>query len=198
MNPETPSAGRRTSGEETGKPTGKPTGTDIDAPSIGSVLDTPLRPAEFSDQAMEGESSERKRGVLNSVKSTATSQLKAQKARATDQLDRIAENVRQSTRRLRDEQHGAVAAVLDRGADELERLTAAIRDRDIDQVVQDLERLARRQPALFLGSSLAAGLLLARFAKAGDTGGRRGGSRAHGSQARFGRPGSGFTGQESL
>lgn len=198
MNPETPSGGLRTSrGDQAGRP-GDQAGTQMDA-SFGNVLDTPLRPAEFSDQALESESSDRKRGVLNAVKNTATSQLNAQKSRATDQLDRIAENVRQSTRRLREEQHGAVAAVLERGADELERLTASLRDRDIDDFMRDLEGFARRQPALFLGSSLAAGLLLARFAKAGERqDGGRYGRRAPGGESRFGRPGSEFIGQENL
>ena len=108
MNPETPSGGRRTSrGDQAGRP-GDQAGTQMDT-SFGNVLDTPLRPAEFSDQALESESSDRKRGVLNAVKNTATSQLNAQKSRATDQLDRIAENVRQSTRRLREEHAGIPA-----------------------------------------------------------------------------------------
>ena len=197
MNPETPSSRRTSRGDQAGRP-GDQAGNQMDT-AFGNVLDTPLRPAEFSDQALESESSDRKRGVLNAVKNTATSQLNAQKSRATDQLDRIAENVRQSTRRLREEQHGAVAAVLERGADELERLTATLRDRDIDDFMRDLEGFARRQPALFLGSSLAAGLLLARFAKAGERGdGGRYGRRARGNEPRFGRPGSEFIGQENL
>jgi len=195
MNPETPSTGRRQAGLPGGE-AGTLGAGDVDSRSIGNVLDTPLRPAEFSDQALEGES-DRKRGILHSVKNTATSQLNAQKSRATDQLDRIAENVRQSTRRLRDEQHDAVAAVLERGADELERLTDTLRQRDLDDFLRDLEAFARRQPALFIGSSLAAGVLLARFAKAGDAGS---GSRAYGRResSRFGRTGSHFTGQENL
>jgi hypothetical protein len=189
MNPDTPQFGQRTGGE---------------APSVslGSGLDA-VRPAEFSDASVEDSSAEGPRGFAGSVKEKAKSQLNAQKSRATDQLDSFAQSVRQSTRRLRDERHDAVAAVLERGVDELERFAARLRDRDIDEFLADLERFGRRQPALFLGSSLAAGLILARFAKASDADAARfgGGGSARSGRSRynsFKRPGGDFTGQENL
>ena len=188
MNPDTPQFGRRTGGDPPSVPFGS------------SGLDA-VRPAEFSDASVEGSSAEGSRGFVGSVKEKAKSQLNAQKSRATDQLDSFAQSVRQSTRRLRDERHDAVAAMLERGVDELERFAARLRDRDIDEFLADLERFGRRQPALFLGSSLAAGLLLARFAKASDADARLGGGAPRTGRSRsnpFNRPGGEFTGQENL
>jgi hypothetical protein len=190
MNPDTPSNPRG----ERGTP------DDAAAPDIGALSGLgPMRPAEFSDEALEG-AAQRTGGFVGSMKTNAVSQLNAQKTRATDQLENIAASVRQSTRRLREEQHDAVAAVLERGVNELERFTTTLRERDINEFIADLERFGRQQPALLLGSSFVAGLALARFAKASNPG--RGWTRstriAGSSYSRSNRPGEGVTGQENL
>jgi hypothetical protein len=50
-------------------------------------------------------------------------------------------------------------------AEQLERLSNNLRDKDVNELLQDAQRLARRQPALFIGGSFAVGLLAARFLK---------------------------------
>jgi hypothetical protein len=40
-----------------------------------------------------------------------------------------------------------------------------LRKKDVQQLMQDAQRLARRQPALFIGSAFALGLVAARFLK---------------------------------
>ena len=191
MNPDNPQTGRRRSGSSAREGADSAAASDIGSSSLASGFDNALGPAELTDQAVEGRGAQRTSGrFVGSVKEKATSQLNAQKSRATDQLDDFAASVRQSTQRLRAEHHGAVAAMLERGADELERFAATMRGRDVNEFIADIERFGRRQPALFLGTSLAAGLLLARFAKASD--------RAPGNSNPFSRPGEGFTGQESL
>ena len=161
-------------------------------------LDVPVPGSEPSGGVGETRS---QGGLLGSVKQKTTSQLNAQKVRASSQLDEIAGNVRRSTERLRSQRHDVVAAALERGVDQLERFSAQLRDRDVDELLSDLERFGRRRPALFIGSSFVAGLLLARFAKAsGDDSSRSdrdrpGGGRMSGS---FNRPGPGdAVGRES-
>jgi len=203
MNSDTPQGGFGRSGGSARDRAGNAAETDIGSASFGSPFDSGLGPAEFSDETLEGRRRDKSRGLVGSAKEKATSQLNAQKARATHQLDNIAQSVRRSTRKLRDENHEAVAAVLERGVNELERFTSTLRERDIDDFLADLEQFGRRQPVLFLGTSLVAGVLLARFAKASD-GGSAG--RLPGRSSRpgglgdnpFSRPGEGFTGQESL
>jgi hypothetical protein len=164
---------------------------------MGPGLGSPLGPAEYADQALEGEF-ETSRSFLGSVKSKASTQLNAQKLRATDQLDNFTASLRQSTQQLREEHHDAVAALLERGVAELERFTTTLRERDVNEFIADLERFGRRQPVLFLGSTFAAGLLLARFAKAAEPGTGRNGRTARSPYHPYNRSGQGMTGQESL
>jgi ElaB/YqjD/DUF883 family membrane-anchored ribosome-binding protein len=105
-------------------------------------------------------------GILHQVRQKAASQLNDQKARATDSLGSVADAVRQSTRQLRDQQFDTVAQVVERAADQIERLSNHLRERDLNELVAEARQFARQQPAMFIGSSFAAGLLAARFIKA--------------------------------
>jgi hypothetical protein len=105
-------------------------------------------------------------GILHQVRQKAATQLNEQKARATDSLGSVADAVRQSTRQLRDQQFDTVAQVVERAADQIERLSNHLRDRDLNELVAEAQQFARQQPAMFIGSSFAAGLLAARFIKA--------------------------------
>jgi hypothetical protein len=103
--------------------------------------------------------------VVSTVRERATAQLDAQKGRATEGLDAIAHAVRQTTQQLRNEQQGTLADYIEKVADQLERVSGGIRDKNVNELMRDAQQLARRQPALFIGGSFAAGLLLARFLK---------------------------------
>jgi ElaB/YqjD/DUF883 family membrane-anchored ribosome-binding protein len=105
-------------------------------------------------------------GIFHQVRQKAASQLNEQKTRATDSLGSVADAVRQSTRQLRDQQFDTVAQVVERAADQIERLSNHLRQRDLNELVAEAQQFARQQPAMFIGSSFAAGLLAARFIKA--------------------------------
>jgi ElaB/YqjD/DUF883 family membrane-anchored ribosome-binding protein len=134
-------------------------GTTVGGTSYGTSGEGPVG-ARRSDAGQQAS------GLLNQVRQKATSQLNEQKARATDSLDSVAEAVRQSTRQLRDQQFDTVAQVVERAADQIERLTNHLRERDLNELVAEAQQFARQQPAMFIGSSFAAGLLAARFIKA--------------------------------
>jgi hypothetical protein len=110
-------------------------------------------------------SGERNSGIVNRVKETATSQLTAQKDKATDGLGSVAQAVRQTTQSLRDQQHDTVAQYVDRAADQIERLSQGLKNKDVTELLDDAQRLARQQPALFIGGAFALGLVGARFLK---------------------------------
>jgi deferrochelatase/peroxidase EfeB len=99
------------------------------------------------------------------MKDGAASQLTTQKDRATEGLGTLAHAVRQTTERLRDEQHGTIAEYAERAAEQLERFSDNLRQKDVSELLRDAQRFARRQPALFIGGSFVAGLLIARFLK---------------------------------
>ena len=112
-----------------------------------------------------GYTHEENRGIVDRVKETATAQLTNQKDRGTDALDRVAEAVRSSTGKLRDERHEAIAGYIDKAADQIENWSRHLRGKRVDELVSDVQRLARRQPAVFIGSAFALGLVGARFLK---------------------------------
>ena len=132
--------------------------TDITEP-IGQTFPPSVRegPSAFHPQPSTG--------LVDRMKERATTQLTTQKDRATDGIGTLAQTVRQTTERLRDEQHETVAEYVEKAAEQLERLSNSLREKDVNELLQDAERLARRRPALFIGGSFALGLLAARFLK---------------------------------
>lgn len=131
-------------------------------------------------------------GLMDRVKESATSQLGAQKDRATDGLGSVAQAVRQSTQQLRDQQHDTIAQYVEQAADQLERFATRMKGKNVGDLAREAQDLARRRPALFIGSAFALGLLGARFIKSsGDNGPARrptsaGGAYGDGGGARGG------------
>jgi hypothetical protein len=111
-------------------------------------------------------------GLMNRMKESATSQLGAQKDRATDGLGSVAQAVRQSTQQLRDQQHDTIAQYVEQAADHIERFASRLKDRNVGDLAREAQDLARRRPVLFIGSAFALGLLGARFLKSSADAGR--------------------------
>jgi hypothetical protein len=64
---------------------------------------------------------------------------------------------------LRDRQHDAVAQYVDKAADGLDRFSAQLRERDVNDIMSDVGRAAKKQPALFVGAAVALGVIGARL-----------------------------------
>ena len=109
--------------------------------------------------------SDSSRGLMDRVREGAAAQLSSQKSRATDGLGNLSQAVRQSTQPFRDNGQDAIAQYIDKAADQLERFSTRLRDRDVNDLVDDVQRFARRQPAVFIGAAFAAGVIAARFLK---------------------------------
>jgi len=110
-------------------------------------------------------SSTQKGGIADRVRDSAVAQLSSQKDRATDGIGSVVAAVRQSTGQLRDQQHETIAKYVEQAADQIDRFTQRLREKDVRELVNDAQRLARRQPAVFIGSAFALGLVAARFLK---------------------------------
>lgn len=113
----------------------------------------------------EGNGESEHGGFMGKVRERATAQLSTQKDRAIDGLGSAARAVRQSTQQLRDQDHDTVAGYVEQAVDQIERMSQRLREKDVSELLEDAQRLARRQPALFVGSAFALGLLGARFLK---------------------------------
>ncbi len=87
-----------------------------------------------------------------------------QKDGIADRLEGVAGAFYRSGQDLR-EKEAWLAQVLDKGADEMTSFAATLRSNDFNSLVGNLQNLARRQPALFMGASVAAGFALARVGR---------------------------------
>jgi hypothetical protein len=103
--------------------------------------------------------------IVGRVREQATSQLNTQKNKATDGLGTVAHAVRETTTRLRADNHDTVARYAEQAADQIERFSERLKNKDVGELLNDAQRLARQKPALFVGGAFALGLLGARFMK---------------------------------
>jgi hypothetical protein len=118
-------------------------------------------------------------GLMDKVRESATSQIGAQKNRATDGIGSVAQAVRQSSQQLRDQQHETIAQYVEQAAGQLERFANTLKDKSVGDLLSETQDLARRKPALFIGSAFALGLFGARFIKSSrPNGGSRNASTA--------------------
>jgi hypothetical protein len=115
----------------------------------------------------------RSTGMVDRVRQTAAAQLTTQKTRATEALGSVAAALRQSSQPLRDDNQGTLADYAGKAADQLEQFSTRFRERDLSELMDDVNRFARRQPALFVGAAFAAGVLAARFLKSSPDAQRR-------------------------
>ena len=67
---------------------------------------------------------------------------------------------------LQDHQQQALSEYVTQFASSISALANNLRHKSIDELMHEAEGIARRNPALFIGGSIAIGLGLARFAKA--------------------------------
>ena len=104
-------------------------------------------------------------GIAGKVRERAAAQLNTQKDRATEGIGSVAQVARDTTQHLRDTQHETIARYVEQAADQLDRFSQGLKDKDVGELVEDAQRLARRQPGLFVGGAFALGLAGARFFK---------------------------------
>ena len=102
------------------------------------------------------------------VKQGLSDQVERQKNGIADRLSAVAERAQASASDLRD-QEAWLGNLLGRGADELQGIAEEIRRNDVAGLLGSVEVFARRQPALFMGATVALGFALARFVGSGPT-----------------------------
>ena len=82
-----------------------------------------------------------------------------------NELGSVAEAVRQTSEDLSGNDQEAIARYGNRIADQIESVSNYLNNRGVEEVLTDVEGLARRQPALFLGGAFTLGLLIGRFVR---------------------------------
>ena len=102
--------------------------------------------------------------LIGQAKDQATSALAQQKDGIADRIEQLADTVQQSGAQFEGKQDW-IASAIDRGATELGSLANALRENDLATLFRQVQSMARQQPALFIGASLAAGFAVARLGK---------------------------------
>ena len=115
----------------------------------------------------------RSSGMVDRARQTAAAQLTTQKTRAAEALGSVAAALRQSSQPLRENNQLTLGDYAGKAADQLEQFSTRFRERDLTELMDDVNRFARRQPALFVGAAFAVGALAARFLKSSPDGQRR-------------------------
>jgi uncharacterized protein YjbJ (UPF0337 family) len=122
-------------------------------------------------QTLAQDAKEQAAGLAGQARDHVQTLVGRQKDQAADRLGALAGALREAGRKLEDgEQGGDFGQYVDRAAGQVERLSGYLRNTDLRGFVRDTESFARRRPELFLGGSLVAGLMLARFLKSSGAG----------------------------
>lgn len=105
-------------------------------------------------------------GLMQQAARTADAQASTTMTTAGDALRTVANHIRQAGEELRSEQP-QVAGFIDTAAERVEGAATYLRERDASDAFDNLQSLARRQPALVIGAGVAAGLVIGRLLRGG-------------------------------
>lgn len=126
--------------------------------------------AEARDRAHDLAGSARE--IADDVRHRAADELETrlsdQKGRATHSLGDLAQSLRSASGQMSDQD--GLGRYLGQAADRVDTLASFLDNREIGELVDEVEDFARRQPAAFVGGAFALGVLGARFLKSSRRG----------------------------
>ncbi len=129
-----------------------------------------LNKGQKNDSTLMSQAKNAAGDVYETVADKAASTIDEQKSGLTGKLSGVAETVRRVSGTLHDgEAENPVseyaAKYTDTAAEKLESVAQYFNSSDLKDISRDLESYARRNPAIFLGSAFALGIMAARFLK---------------------------------
>ncbi len=104
-------------------------------------------------------------GLLDRTRDLVKTQLSTQKDNAAAGLNDVAQALLLSSNHLQEQGQGGVAHYADAAAEKITGLSGYLRQREVDDVLGEVQNFARQKPALFLGSTILLGLVAGRFLK---------------------------------
>ena len=140
---------------------------DVGSPAAG----TASRTARIEQPTTERVTETAKQTIGQVVDSTKD-QADGQRARLASGIEHIADSLRQTGETLNEHDQKLAGEYAQKAATRVEHAADYLRERNVDEIVRDLQDFARREPALVLGGAFALGFLAARFLKVGGPGGR--------------------------
>jgi len=123
-------------------------------------------------QDMAQQAKETAGNLVGQARTQVKTQLTSQKDKAAESLGGVAEAIRQTGTQLNEQDQPApVGRYVNQAADVIDNVAQYLRTKDIDEMFGQVEDLARRQPAVFIGAAFALGFMAARFLKSSGTAG---------------------------
>jgi len=151
-----------------GAPTSQPSATALGGheSDMGSAADELRSTADEIVDAAKEKASELKQEVhaaTEQAKEQVRSAATHQKDAAARQMDGFAHALMAASDDLRGRGQEFAAEYVREAASGLERASDAVRERDLDEIIANVEDFARRQPVAFLGGAVVAGFGIARL-----------------------------------
>lgn len=106
------------------------------------------------------------RQATEEIKAKGKSQLDGYRETAADELEKVAHSAEAAARELEGQDTLGLSGYVSDMAQSMVRLSDNLRGKSVDELIHDVNRLARDNPALFIAGSIALGFGLTRFAKA--------------------------------
>jgi hypothetical protein len=110
------------------------------------------------------------RNIASEARAELDARVTAKKEEAGEGLSSVADALRGTRDELRD-RSPMIGEYTEQAAQRIEELSELIRTKSTREIVDGVERFARREPALFFGGAFVVGLLAARFLKSAPVGG---------------------------
>jgi hypothetical protein len=111
--------------------------------------------------------------VAEQAKTRGREQIVTGKQAAADQVEKLADALQQTTEGLQRSEQQTLADYANELAGSVRSLATNLRERSVEDLVNDAQTLARRNPTMFFLGSVAIGVVLSRFIKASADQSRR-------------------------
>lgn len=106
------------------------------------------------------------RQAADQVKTQGKSQLEGYRETAADEIEKVAHSAKAAAQELEGQDRLGLSHYVSDMAQGMVQFSDSLRGKSVDELFQDVNRLARNNPALFLTGSVALGFGLTRFARA--------------------------------
>lgn len=104
--------------------------------------------------------------VAEKVRAEGQEQVQHYRNVAADKVDTLADSVKAAAAEMRDDDVAHLSQHVSDLASGLGRMADGLREKSADEILHDVRRIARENPALFIAGSIAIGFGLTRFARA--------------------------------
>lgn len=102
------------------------------------------------------------------LKNEGTVFVATRKSEAADELSKFGAAIRKAAENLDEQNSGAAAKYAATAADGIDKAAKYLQHTNLNELIEDASRAAKRNPTLFLGGFFLAGLAAARFTKSAN------------------------------